>query len=50
MYEVWVVSDASGEWERYTVKPFHSRVAARDWVRTYIPTAKAEIRPVGTKG
>ena len=43
-YEVWVVSDRSGDWERYTNVPFASRAAALRWVREYIPHAKSVIR------
>lgn len=44
MYEVWVVSDLSKAWERYTLVPFTTQAKAMAWAKRYIPKATYEIR------
>lgn len=46
-YEIWVVSDKSGEWELHTVKPFDSEPEARRWARRYTPNANFALALVG---
>jgi hypothetical protein len=42
-YEIWVVSDKSGEWELYTTKPFASERQAQAWAKRYIPNANFAV-------
>jgi hypothetical protein len=45
MYEVWVMSEKSHKWERYTVVPFATESVAKMWAALYLSTAKWEVRP-----
>ena len=43
-YDVWVLSEASGKWERYTAMPFYTLRKARAWIAAYIPDAVSDVR------
>lgn len=43
-WDVWVVSEKTGEWERYTYLPFVTKDQALRWAKRYIPNAVFEAR------
>jgi hypothetical protein len=46
LYDVWVISEKTKQWERYTNLPFESKAAAAAWAKAYIPNAATDVRPV----
>lgn len=44
MSDVWVISDASGKWERYTEAPFSTVKAAEAWIKRYVLDARTDVR------